>query len=74
MPTVSSLTLDGILDERRMELCMEWGDRFNDLVRTGKAVSVLTSEGYVYTPDKQYFPIPKAAIDISPQLGEDVVQ
>ena len=74
MPTVSSLTLDGILDERRMELCMEWGERFNDLVRTGKAVSVLTSEGYTYTEDKQYFPIPKAAIDISPQLSEDVVE
>lgn len=74
MPEVAALTEDLILDERRMELCMEWGERFNDLVRTGKAVQVLTAAGYNYTDDKKYMPIAKAAIDITPALGEDVVE
>lgn len=68
-----SKAVDFILDERRIELCMEWGERFNDLVRTGTAVQVLTSKGFNYTEDQRYLPIPKAAIDINPELAEPVV-
>ena len=72
--TTSELTTDLILDERRIELCMEWGERFNDLVRTGKDVVVLPAEGYGYTKEKRYMPIPAAAIDINPELEEPVVE
>jgi starch-binding outer membrane protein, SusD/RagB family len=51
-----------ILDERRMELAME-GDRFFDLVRTGKASSVLGSKFVV--GKHEVFPIPQTEVDIS---------
>lgn len=41
MPTKSGVTLDDVLDERRMELCNEWCNRYVDLVRTGKAAAEL---------------------------------
>ena len=53
---------DAILLERRMELAME-GDRFFDLVRTGKAASVLGSKFVV--GKHEVFPIPQTEIDIS---------
>ncbi len=64
--TAAQLTLDNVLDERRMEFAVEWGERFNDLVRTGKAESVLGSRGY--TSAKQYYPIPTGAIANAPDL------
>ena len=41
MPELTNVTFDQIIDERRMELCCEWGERYNDLVRTGKAATEL---------------------------------
>jgi hypothetical protein len=54
---------DIILDERRHELAME-GHRFWDLVRTGKAPSVLTINGFI-TGKNELLPIPQSEIDIS---------
>ena len=56
MPSVSHVTLAQILDERRMELAGEWGERYDDLVRTGQASSVLESSGW--SQDKTYYPLP----------------
>lgn len=53
---------DAILNERRLELAME-GERFFDLVRTGKAISVLGSS--FHTGKHELFPIPQSEIDIS---------
>lgn len=54
---------DLIMTERRHELAME-GHRFWDLVRTGKAESVLGPLGFV--PGKhELFPIPQNEIDLS---------
>jgi hypothetical protein len=52
-----------IYDERRRELFME-GLRFWDLVRTNRAASVLSSQGFVQGKH-EVFPIPQSEIDIS---------
>lgn len=67
--TAAQLTVDNIIDERRMEFVCEWGERYNDLVRTGKAESVLGSLGW--TKDKTYFPIPFEQISNIPSLANE---
>jgi len=61
--TEKSLLRDLILKERRSELAMEQ-HRFWDLVRTGKAASVLEPLGFT-SPKHDYFPIPQSEIDLS---------
>ena len=84
MPEIkqSELTKDMILDERRMELAGEWGERYMDLVRTGKAAQVL-NEGVDpnpgdrnivvngWTEDKTYYPIPPTQIENAPALANE---
>jgi hypothetical protein len=55
-----SALLDAIYYERRVELALE-GHRFFDLVRTGRAASVLGSLGYVDATHR-LFPIPLSQI------------
>ena len=52
---------DAILNERRLELAME-GERFFDLVRTGKAATVLGPLGFV-AGKNELFPIPQGEVD-----------
>lgn len=54
---------DAILNERRLELGME-GERFFDLVRTGKAATVLAPLGFV-AGKHELFPIPQHEVDLS---------
>ena len=60
------LSVDAVLDERRAELAME-EDRFFDLVRTGKAASVLKGDKEC---KNNVFPIPANQI----QLNNNLVQ
>ncbi len=65
--TLSTVTLDDIIQERRLEFVGE-GKRYWDLVRTGKAATVLVPDIYGYrtnswTPKKKYIPIAQAELD-----------
>ena len=60
--TNKALLRDIILNERRHELALE-GHRFWDLLRTGKAVTVLGPLGF--TDKYKLLPIPQSQIDLS---------
>lgn len=68
MSDITGVTVDQILDERRMELCAEWGTRYEDLLRTGKAN---TLEGW--SADRAYFPVPVDHQNDYPELKEDPI-
>ncbi|MEH0158048.1 RagB/SusD family nutrient uptake outer membrane protein [Limibacter armeniacum] len=67
---IGSPTLDDIINERRAEFSCEWGDRFMDLVRTGKAQSVLP--GFI-PGESEFLPIPLAQEDLNPLLREPAI-
>ena len=71
MPELTNVTFDQILDERRMELCCEWGERYNDLIRTGKAAEVLGPKGW--TVEKTYYPLPLDQITNNADLKNDPI-
>ena len=58
--------LEDIYTERRMELATE-GHRFFDLLRTGKAATVLGDQGFVASTHT-YLPIPQQEIDAAPDV------
>lgn len=60
--TDQALLREAIHHERRVELAME-GERFYDLVRWDKALTVLGPQGY--QARNRYYPIPQSAIDKS---------
>jgi hypothetical protein len=57
--------LDRIDQQRRLEFFAE-GDRFADLVRTGRAQTVLGIQ-----PFQELFPIPQAEIDVAPNIVQN---
>ena len=59
----TSVLEDIILNERRLELCME-GNRLYDLIRTGKADEFLGPLGFI-SGKHELFPIPQSEIDLS---------
>lgn len=74
-------TLDDILAERRKEFVGE-GKRYWDLVRTGKAATVLTaanrtfdkSQPIDWNENKKYWPIPQAEIDKTASTEHPITQ
>jgi hypothetical protein len=56
--------------ERRVELAFE-GHRWFDLVRTGRAVEVLTSKGFKLNASNLICPIPQKQIDVNPKLTQN---
>ncbi|MEL6864268.1 MAG: RagB/SusD family nutrient uptake outer membrane protein [Bacteroidota bacterium] len=59
-----------MLHERRVEFAFE-NQRWFDLVRTGKAVEMLTLHGKNIQPHHVLFPIPSAELDINPKLTQN---
>lgn len=75
---LDAVTLDDILDERKIELAFE-GHRWFDLLRTGRAMDVLSSVPRSNTPGapaqltdqaRQLFPIPTSELNVN----ENIVQ
>jgi len=66
LPLLGSVSLQDIADERRAELALE-EDRFFDLVRTGKAATVLSGLGFKANKN-EVFPIPNSQIQLNPNL------
>ena len=67
LTTEKEATIDNIIDERHLEFVGE-GKRYWDLIRTGKATSVLVPDGYGYrtntwSANKKHLPIPQSEID-----------
>lgn len=71
----TSVTVDDVIEERHLEFVGE-GKRYFDLVRTGKAASVLTPDKYGYrtnswTESKKYISIAQAELDSDPALVQN---
>ncbi|SEA65424.1 RagB/SusD family nutrient uptake outer membrane protein [Pedobacter hartonius] len=71
-PTINkSDLLDAIQKERRVELFTEWGHRWFDLTRTGKATEVLTPLKPKWEPTDVLYPIPLAEITRNPNSSQN---
>ncbi len=71
----SGVTLDDIIEERHKEFVGE-GKRYWDLIRSGKAQTVLTAANHEYrqndwTESKKYWPIPQTEIDKDSNLKQN---
>ncbi|WEK37070.1 MAG: RagB/SusD family nutrient uptake outer membrane protein [Candidatus Pseudobacter hemicellulosilyticus] len=64
---ISGVTLQQVLDERKAEFsCEWWGERYNDILRTGQAVTVLGPNGFA--AGKEFLPVPLTQKDLNPNL------
>ena len=80
MPTVSSVDLDVVLDEKYAELATEWGHRFYDLVRHDRTEELdhtlinwnsnAVLEDISYSPEDRFLPYPLLQLDLLPILKE----
>lgn len=71
---IAGVTIDDVLDEKFAELAMEWGTRFEDLVRHDRTeeLNSMDSKGnsWTFTPEDRFMPYPQEQIDILPYLRE----
>ena len=63
--TTQQQVLDAIDRERRLEFAEE-GDRWTDLIRTGRATTVLG-----ITANQELYPIPQSEIDVAPGVTQN---
>lgn len=61
---LSSVTNEDVLDEKFAELAMEWGVRYNDMIRL-KKTDELSYDGRTFDMSKAYLPYPQAQLDQS---------
>lgn len=59
--------------ERRVELAFE-GHRWFDLIRTGRAIEVMTSKGFKLNETNLTTPIPQKQVDVNPELKQNDYQ
>jgi len=74
-PLSTSLNKDQILSavaqERRIELMAEWGDRWLDLKRTGRADGILAPLKQDWQETDKLYPIPESEILLNPALVQN---
>jgi hypothetical protein len=63
--------LGAVAQERRIEFFAEWGQRWFDLKRTGKADAVLGAIKPTWTPNAKLWPIPFSEITLDPNLTQN---
>lgn len=63
--------LAAVAQERRIELFAEWGHRWFDLIRTGKAIEVLTPLKPDIEQHDLLYPIPRPAMRTNPNLEQN---
>jgi starch-binding outer membrane protein, SusD/RagB family len=63
--------LNAILQERRVELFCEWGNRWYDLKRTGTINTVLGGLKSGWKPEAALYPIPQSELQRSPNLKQN---
>lgn len=66
---LGAVTLDDVLDEKYAELAMEWGTRFEDLVRHNRTTE-LNDARRTYQESRRFLPYPQAQVDILSQLRD----
>lgn len=78
-PLTAIASIDDILNERKVEFAFE-GQRWYDLLRTGKAVAVLASvprknspgaPATLTDPNRQVFPIPSVELNANPNMVQN---
>lgn len=81
LPPLTTVTLDDVIHERRVEFHCE-SDRWDVLVRTGKAIEVMEAHGIeqrkrtfvgdeAYKSIKLLFPIPDAVLELDPTMEQN---
>ncbi|BAV05046.1 SusD family protein [Filimonas lacunae] len=67
--------LDRIMQERRVELFVEWGHRWLDLKRTGLVNTVMPAvcqaKGGSWKPEWALYPIPQVQLNNNPAMADD---
>ena len=69
--TSNELVLEAIYKERQRELFAEWGHRWFDLKRTGKADEVLSLVKSGWQNTDKLFPIPQTELQINPNITQN---
>ena len=71
--------LDALLHERQVELLVEGGHRWFDMIRMGYANTVMGAPGNIcqlkggaWRPEWQLFPVPQPEIDKDPKLSQNL--
>lgn len=70
LAALDEINREVVLHERRVEFAFE-GHRWFDLIRSGKAVEILTLHGKNPNANKLLFPIPDSEMKINPQLTQN---
>ena len=75
LASLANVSIDDIIEERHLEFCGE-GKRYFDLVRSGKAATVLVPDSYGYrtnswTPSKKHIPLAQSELDADPTLKQN---
>ena len=69
--TSNELVLEAVYKERQRELFAEWGHRWFDLKRTGKADEVLSLVKSGWQSTDKRFPIPQTELQINPNITQN---